>query len=108
MGVTSFSATVYSTCSDSNGASYSFPAKRTSYSYNQANQLTTGYDYRSVTTSYAYNANGALTRKSDGAGTTGYAYNGLDRLTQVTTPTSTVNYGYDALVSSDTNIPEVK
>jgi len=96
-GVTSFNATVYSTCSDQNGASYSFPTKRSSYSYNQANQLTTGYDYRGVSTSYAYDANGALTQKSDGTSTTGYAYNGLDKLTQVTTPTSTVNYGYDAL-----------
>ena len=92
VGVTSFSATVYSTCSDQNGAGYSFPAKRTSYSYNQANQLTTGYDYQGVSTSYAYDANGAITQKSDGASTTGYAYNGLDKLTEVTTPTTAVNY----------------
>ncbi|MEK6537280.1 MAG: hypothetical protein AABZ63_07325, partial [Actinomycetota bacterium] len=97
VGVTSFSATVYSTCSDQNGAGYSFPAKRTSYSYNQANQLTTGYDYQGVSTSYAYDANGAITQKSDGASTTGYAYNGMDKLTEVTTPTTAVNYSYDAL-----------
>ena len=96
-GVTSFNTTVYSTCNDQNGAGYSFPTKRTSYGYNQANQLTSSYDWRGATTSYAYDANGALTQKSDGVSTTGYAYNGLDKLTQVTTPTSSVNYYYDAL-----------
>ena len=38
--VSRFSATVYAECQDGNGAVYSFPTDRTTYSYNPANQLT--------------------------------------------------------------------
>ncbi|MHB1361440.1 MAG: DUF6531 domain-containing protein [Thermoleophilia bacterium] len=96
-GVTSFSATVYSTCNDSVGASYYFPVKRSTYSYNQASQLTSLYNGQGTTISYSYNGGGALTQKSDGTSTTSLSYNGLDKLTQVATPATTVNYSYDAL-----------
>ena len=96
VGVTSFSTTVYSTCNDSSGASYYFPSKRSNYSYNQANQLTSSVS-GDTTTDYTYDAGGALTQKSDGTNTTSLSYNGLDKLTQVATPAATVNYSYDAL-----------
>ncbi len=106
-GVSRFSATVYAECQDGNGAVYSFPTDRTTYSYNQANQLTSSYDQQAVTTSYSYNANGALTQQSNPQATTSYSYNGLDKLTQVTTPATTVGYSYDALgrriTRTDTN-----
>ena len=96
-GVNSFSTTVYATCQDSGGASYAYPAKRTTYGYNQANQLTSRYDPEGATTSYSYDAIGALSQKQIGPDITSYTYNGLDRLTQVSTPVANVSYGYDAL-----------
>jgi len=97
VGVTSFSVAVYAACNDQGGASYSFPTRRTTYSYNQANQLASSYDYQGVTTNYSYNGGGALTQKSDGTNATSLSYNGIDKLTQETTPATTVNYSYDAL-----------
>ena len=96
-GVGSFSSTVYADCKDSGGNTYAFPTDRTTYSYNQANQLTSSYDQQGVTTAYSYNGGGALTQRSNPQATTSYSYNGMDKLTQVTTPATTVSYSYDAL-----------
>ena len=96
-GVGSFSSTVYADCKDQSGSVYAFPTDRTTYSYNQANQLTSSYDQQGVTTGYTYNAAGALTQKASPSATTSYGYNGLEKLTQVTTPASTIGYAYDAL-----------
>jgi YD repeat-containing protein len=96
-GVTSFQATVYSTCADSGGTDYYYPEKKDFYSYNQANQLTEVVDHDGETTAFSYNASGAITRKTTGSETTTYSYDGMDRLSQVQTPASTVDYAYDAL-----------
>jgi|SRR5665811_2150004 len=85
-GVTSFSTTVYSTCQDAGDTDYYYPDKKSFYSYNKANQLTTLSDYQGATTAFSYDANGALSQKVKGSDTTSYAYNGLDRLTEVVTP----------------------
>ena len=96
VGVTGFTTTVYATAKDQAGADYYYPAKRSTYAYIQANQLTSLSD-GAGTTDFTYNAAGALTRKTKGEGQTTYNYNGMDKLTLVTTPTATVNYAYDAL-----------
>ncbi|MHB0914897.1 MAG: DUF6531 domain-containing protein, partial [Thermoleophilia bacterium] len=96
-GVGSFQTTIYATCNNGSGTDYYYPAKRSFYSYNEANQLTSMTGPDGETTSYTYDQAGALTEKSSTADTTTMTYNGMDRLTQVATPADTVDYGYDAL-----------
>ena len=96
-GVTSFKATVYSTCKDTGGEAHYYPEKRDFYSYNEANQLVELYDGDGETTAFAYNSGGALAQETKGAETTSYSYDGMDKLSQVQTPASTVDYAYDAL-----------
>lgn len=93
----SFQTTIYATCSNGSGTDYYYPAKRSFYTYNEANQLTSMTGPDGETTSYTYDQTGALTEKSSSADITTMTYNGMDRLTQVATPADTVDYGYDAL-----------
>ncbi len=68
---------------------------KTTYTYNQENQLIHSIT-DGLTTTYVYDNNGNLIKKTEDTGTTDYAYDYENRLTQITYPdTTTSEYQYD-------------
>ena len=69
----------------------------TSYTYDDANELTTTTQADGTTINRTYDADGNLASQTDGAGhTTTYTYDPLDRLASTTDPLNrTTTYSYD-------------